>query len=341
MGERDLTAPRPRGRGPGRAAGWATLACAWLLAGAAFPGNDSDPADSCRVVGSAPADDLERAREGCARAAERFRLLYGVPAPAGTLEVSDSARFFSIARSAPDWHFVWPTTDRLREFLGERVPEGRTLAEEVETQWVGVLPHELGHVLLIAEADARRGGEPPRRLPDWLHEGTGVWMEPPTVRQEEYATLRAHRPFIPTLREITAFEAPRPADRAEGGSTVIQTFYPCASEEACGGRPHWSRIFSVTTRQFADGRVQVDTVFHERPPPPPSPVGSSFYAYSATLVRYLFDRGGPAAMDTLLTRIVREGDGRSRLEGLPGLPDQAGALEADWREWFSRWIFGD
>ena len=130
-------------------------------------------------------------------------------------------------------------------------------------------------------------------------------------------------------------------DDPEGGSTVMRTFYPCASEEACAGRPHWSRSFTVTTRQFPDGRVQVDTVFHDRPPPAPSPTGSHFYTYSAILVRYIHNRGGHSAMSTLLDRLVTSPDVVAPLAGLPGLPTTPRAVESDWNAWFRRWIFGE
>jgi hypothetical protein len=292
------------------------------------------------VTGSAPPADLELARAACERATHRFALLYGGSAPAGILEVSDSVGFIAIERHAPEWKVVWPTSSRLEELLGEQVPPGQTLAEAVANQWTAVLPHELGHVLLIAEADSRLPpGDSPRRLPDWLHEGTAVWIEPPALRQDEYMTLRARRPYVPRLSDIAGFRIARPSDGGEGGSLVIQTFYPCASEEACGGRPHWASTFSVTTRQFGDGRVQVDTTFHERAPPPASPVGASFYAYSAVLVRYLFDRGGASAMSELLTRAVGSGESPVSLEGLPGLPGGRARLQADWEQWFRRWIF--
>jgi hypothetical protein len=303
----------------------------------------SGPAGAeCRVVGDAPPSDLELARAACERAGDRFSLLFGVPTPSGVLEVSDSATFFAIEQSAPEWKLIWPTTRRLEEFLREQLSAGQTLEDAVANQWTAVLPHELGHVMLIAEADGRRlPGASPRRLPDWLHEGTAVWMEPPALREVEYMTIRARRPYVPPLAEIMAFETPRPTDRGEGGSTVIQTFYPCASEEACGGRPHWSRIFSVTTRQFGDGRVQVDTIFHERPPPMAGPLGSNFYAYSAALVRFLFDQGGARAMNELLTRAARAGVSTTALQGLPGLPSGRARLEGEWQQWFRRWIFSE
>jgi len=293
----------------------------------------------CRVEGVGSELDFELARAACDRVSDRFGLLFGVDAPAGSVELSDTVLFFSIAENAPRWRLVWPTSARMAEFFGERLAPGESVEEMIATQWSAVLPHELGHLLLIAEADARRPPEiPRRRLPDWLHEGVGVWMEPPTIRETEYAMIRALRPFIASVQELVTFQAPRPADRGEGGSMVIQTFYPCASEEACGGRPHWERIFSVTTRQFADGRVQVDTTFHERAPPSPSPVGANFYAYSAALVRYLFDRGGSTAARELLARLVGTPVPSTELAGLLGLPSTPREVEADWRRWVGRWI---
>jgi hypothetical protein len=292
----------------------------------------------CRVEGAAPAADRGLALAACARAAERFSLLFGVPAPPGAVVLDEMVAFFSVEEYHPRWRIVWPTSERAREFLSASAGVGSDLEAAVRSQWEAVLPHELGHLMLIAAAEVRRpAGAAPRRLPDWLHEGTGVWMEPPATRADEHSRLRVLRPYVPPLEELLTRSVSAPARRAEAGSTVIRTFFPCASEEACGGRPLWSETFRVTTRQFPDGTVQVDTTILSAPPPPPDPLLSNFYAYSATLVRYVFDRGGATAMRALLDRYVLEPD-EDPLAGIPGLPTTGARLEADWQAWFRRWV---
>jgi hypothetical protein len=299
------------------------------------------PAHSqCRVTGASTGADLALARAGCDRAVERFTLLFGAPPPAGVLEVSDTLRSFAIEVYAPEWKMVWPSTRRLEDFFGAS-GDAAEAARQVEDHWKVVLPHELGHVLLIAEADRLRPPElPARRLPDWLHEGVGVWMEPPAHRADDLSTLRAYRPFVPAIDSILRFRIGSDGDAGAGGSTIVQTFYPCASEEACGGRPHWSRIFSVRTRYFPDGSVSADTIVHTEAPPPPTPLGSFFYTYSGTFVRFLYDLGGAGTMRALLEGLARSPDGELRLPGLRGLPATGGRLEAEWRDWFERWVFG-
>lgn len=298
---------------------------------------------TCRVEGSGTPPDVALASAACDRAVERFTLLFGKSPPPVAVEVSDTLRVFVIETEASEWKIRWPDSARLRDFLAATTPDLDGLDEAVSLQWSAVLPHELGHLMLIAETDARRpSGSAARRLPDWLHEGIAVWMEPPAYRHSEYGILRALRPFVPQVDDITSLSISSPDERGEAGSTIHRTFYPCASEEACGGRPHWSRIFTVTTRTFPDGTVTVDTIFHEQAPPPPSPVGANFYAYSATLVRYLFDRGGASALDALLDRYARSSDNSEvSLARLPGLPTNAPRLEADWEEWFRRWVLAE
>jgi hypothetical protein len=336
----------------GAAAGVAVLVAAVGASGSAAAGGSAVviarasgagaliPAAGCRVAGAATEADLVLGRAACLRAEERFTLLFGSPPPAGNVVISDTVSFAAIESYGADWKLVWPSSDRMRAFHGASSDDS-AVEEAVELQWTTVLPHELGHVMLISEADVRRPADLPRlRLPDWLHEGTAVWMEPPAYRADGQAILRALRPYVPPLDELLAFVI-APEGPIGAGSTVIRTFFPCASEEACAGRPHWSRIFSVTTRQFPDGTVQVDTTFHATAPPPLSPVGSNFYDYSATLVRFLHDRGGASAMSTLLDRYLRGGEGAAALAGLPGLPRDRRRVEAEWREWFDRWIFAD
>lgn len=301
----------------------------------------SDAGAQCTIAGAPTEHDRELAVAACERVVERFTLLFGAPPPAGTLEISDEVNVSSVQSLTRDWHLAWPSSTGLREYLSESPPVDQTVEEAVAIQWTTVLPHELGHVLLSAEMDRRRPDGPPRELPDWLHEGTAVWMEPAGYRGDELEIIRALRPFIPSLDDLTSLSISSPSERGEAGTTITRTFYPCASVEACGGRPHWSETFSVVTRQYPDGRVETDTIFHAEPPPPPDPTAANFYAYSATLVRYLFDRGGSTLMDGLLERYATSAEGPVPLTGLPGLARGNASLQRDWEVWFRRWIFRD
>jgi len=295
----------------------------------------------CAVGGQAPTADLAAAQAACDRVNERFVLLFGSLPPAGTLEISDTVVFFAVGSQAPEWKLIWPTTSAMERFHGAGRPAGdRALAETIEMQWSTVLPHEIAHLMLGAEVELRRATGPRRSMPDWLQEGVAVYMEPPGYRSGDAAMLRALRPYIPRLEDLLTLSIADAVDDAEGGSTIVQTFYPCASEEACGGRAHWSRIFSVTTRQFPDGRIRVDTTVHAEPPRLPTPLEANFYAYAAMFVRYLSDQGGPAAMSALIDRLARM-SGEVSLDGLPGLPSGPARIEGDWRSWFGRWVFAN
>ena len=304
-----------------------------LLLGAGFGAQSA--AAQCRISGHGIPGDSARADAACTRAAERFQLLFGEAAPAGAVELSDEVGYFEMRDGGEGWLIVAPNSERLQAFVG-----GDDRDAALEVQWAVALPHEMGHAMLNAAAAALRGaGREPRRLPDWLHEGVAVWMEPPAHRADEVAILSALQPYVPAVDSLLALSISTPDQRAEAGSTLIQTFYPCASEAACGGRPHWSRIFSVTTRTFADGTVQIDTTFHQEAPPPPSPTVANFYAYSATLLRYLHHRGGAAAVRQLLRRYVEAGDLTVGLAGLPGLPSTPSGVQRDWEAWVRRWVF--
>lgn len=302
--------------------------------------HSEDRADCVVVAPSASPEDIARARSGCERAVDRYTLLFGAAPPEGVLEVSDTVRVFASANEGDGWRMIWPTTDRIRESLAATSGAGADIERAVEEHWSTVLPHELGHLMLIADADRRRPeGIERRRLPDWFHEGITVFMEPTEYRSVEYGTLRAHAPFIPAIDDLLRFRIEAP-EGLEGGATITRTFFPCASEEACDGRPYWNRSFSVRTRYYPDGRVVTDTIIHDAPPPPPTPLETQFYAYAATLVQYVHDRGGAAAMSALLDRYVRSEGAMVDLAGLPGLPGTPAAVEADWRRWFEGRIFG-
>ncbi|MEX2570262.1 MAG: hypothetical protein WD737_03085 [Gemmatimonadota bacterium] len=296
-------------------------------------------AAQCDVEGEAAGQDLDLARQACNRASERFELLFGNAPPPGTVVVSDTVQFFSIASQGRNWKLVWPSSRNLREFFTEGSGGDRTMEEAVALQWSAVLPHELGHLMLDAEAEVRRSvASPTRRLPDWLHEGVAVWMEPPVHRRDEYAILRALGPYTPPVDDLLGFTIAHSPDGGTGGSTLIQTFYPCASEQACGGRPHWSRTFTVTTRHLPDGEVRVDTTFHEHAPPPPGPLAANFYAYAATFVRYLHHQGGATALSAVLDRYAGSSQDAISLAAIPGLPGDGARVEDGWRAWFTRWI---
>ncbi len=297
----------------------------------------------CTVTGGGIADaaDLAMAQAACDRAVDRYSLLFGDQPPVGTLEVTDSVRIFATVHEGAAWRMIWPSSARLRQSLEANPVDGASIDEAVDEQWGTVLPHELGHLMLIADAERRRpDGREARRLADWLHEGVAVFMEPSEYRRDEYLTLRAHRPFVPEIDDLVQFRVAAPEGLA-GGSTITRTFYPCASAEACDGRAHWDRSFSVRTRYLADGNVVVDTLFHDAPPPPPTPLASHFYVYSATLVRYVHERGGSAALTTLIQRYVDSEDGNVLLAGLPGLAVTAERIEDDWRRWFELEFFGE
>src|SRR5690606_917356 len=106
--------------------------------------------------GVADAADLALARAACDRAGERYALLFGGQPPVGILEVTDSVRVFATVHEGAAWTMIWPTSSRLRQSLDANPLDGVSIDEALDEQWGTVLPHELGHLMLIADADRRR-----------------------------------------------------------------------------------------------------------------------------------------------------------------------------------------
>lgn len=282
---------------------------------------------NCLVTGRGSSADFLIARRMCAMAEYRFAQLTGTTAPSGGIVLSREGGMVAEAGRS-EWRLQWPTSARMRETAKElQLDEA-----EVVREWETTLPHELGHLMLAANifgdglpAASDEYGTP---LPDWIDEGTGIWMEPEPSRAERLrqAVTLANAATV-SLDELLRARHPL-ASRPDGPyATRIVINPPCTR---CA-RTNPDQTQRVSYRYFRDGRTAVDTTYLSATAAVNEPE-ARFYALSYALLAYLRDRGGKSAIQELLVR-GRMNPGGELLVGLPGLPSDVASIEQEWRRW--------
>jgi hypothetical protein len=275
---------------------------------------------------------VRHALDACARARMRYAELFGHAAPAGRLTLSEQAGFVA-GTQGPLWIFQWPVESRLREEATASGRSGASLDEFLREEWRETLPHEIGHVMLAADffpnGGASRPGEYATILPDWFDESVAIWMEPDALRAQRLERARQIAP--PPIAAVLAHRHPQAAESREFYSTRIVTRGPCAGD--CIGVDRPDETQRVRTRIRRDGTVVVDTVYSSPSATNDDVVGSHFYEYSLAALTYVSERGGRRATAELGRRLRANPALTLPLLGLPGLPNDSTALEADWRRW--------
>jgi len=297
-----------------------------------LPGEVTPPraADQCSIAGDLARDDAARARRACTEARERFARILGNPPP-GTITLSGRGGFSGYTE-AGRWALTWPTSARMAAGTG---PASTAASRKfVDEQWIEVLPHEIGHVMLGAwlySPGRVLTGDYGTYMPDWIDEAVAISMEPDSIRQTRLAQARMFAP-LPTLGEVLAFRHPLRGNADEAFSTRVIASPPC--DGPCDReRPTDTR--TITERVFRDGRVTVDTAYAAGEQRLDADPLARFYILSYAVWAYVEDRGGRDAIALLMSRLRRNPRDPAVLVGLPGLPPTSLAIDAGWRAWLA------
>lgn len=319
-----------------------------LLAACAAPAHFAGDA-GCEVGGGAPREDVKRAHLACQQARGRFRELFGRTAPAGSIMLSPSQLSVSGGVENGRWQVEWPTTERLLEtarLLGYARPQGDSFVAE---RWRAVLPHEIGHFLISADffPQGLRGAEPARYatlLPDWFDEAVAIWVEPQASREERLAMSRRLTTGWPSLLDLVEREHPAALAPEWHAASRVQTHIRTVTAGPCRGvclgrkNPDGVDTLRADTMRVAylidaDGKSTVvegraalrKAIQAER--------AAEFSAAAFRLLLFLRERGGPSSIQEIIRRLRLDPRYPDLLLGLPGLPSEKAALEAEWRGW--------
>jgi hypothetical protein len=247
--------------------------------------------DPCRAHGAAAtAEDAALALEACTAARARFEELFGRPVPDVRIEIRGVPGYRVRAEGATAV-VRWPASSAL-----PRPASGGAAAERhAAMQWREMLPHEIGHALLVARFypdgfEPHAGYGTP--LPDWLEEGAAIWSEPPATRRARLAQARALPPAQRDLHHILGMTHPALRNAA-----------------------------ALASRDGA--------------PLPADPVLWAFYPQSIAVVAFVHAAGGRAAMLELVRRLLDGESATRALLGLPGLPSDDAGLRTAWDAWLA------
>lgn len=202
-----------------------------------------------------------------------------------------------------------------------------------------IIPHEAGHQALTSYLDMAKSADFDdyygSAAPDWLDEAFAVWMESAGERARR---MRAVFDSAPSLERLVTMMHPNAgflSDPGNAGDARVNTRMvepPCAR---CTFRPESLRTKYRITDAGIDRDGKPDTLvwysdvnpnhvatFEER----------QFYPLSYSLLNFIRQRGGAAAVRELIQRVRRNPSPRMELIlGLPGLPKSGDAFEREWR----------
>jgi len=211
--------------------------------------------------------------------------------------------------------------------------------------------HEAGHGWLDADFDGVaypdtfrvKYGTP---APDWLDEAWAVWAEGPAVREQRLERVPVDAtPSLATLVTMRHPEQVQDDAKPSGQETVVgrktwtsTTLDPCIGD--CDYLPDSLRgkVMTQTITRHENGRVDTTTVWTSREALAAAAEAERrsleaeyFYPLSYSLLRYIRETGGEAAVRELIARYRADPTPRvEALAGLPGLPASIAALERGW-----------
>ena len=315
-----------------------------VLAIGACGSSPAHTSPTCEVAGEAGAEDVARARAACEQARARYAELFGVAAPRVLVQLSDKPSYLIFVRDGR-WALRWPNTETLMAVgrqLGYRPSPGSSdlsLDEWVSSQWEQVLPHEIGHTLLNSalklENRPNPAGQYGTPLPDWFDEGVAVWMEPDRYRTQRLSQVMRNGEAAPELDVFLSKRHPYAVAQLNGWRRTVterRTTGRCTG--VCSRRDERTRRITLAVDTL--GRLSADTAYVEASADAATAGREldSFYSPALAVLTYIHARGGAPTARRLLDRLRSSSPGAHTITGLPGLPGDASALQADWARWW-------
>lgn len=271
----------------------------------------------------------------CAQLARRYATLIDTRPMPGVARVSGEPVFRGRDVADSAWGMDWPATQLYPAGIDANVDPG-----SAET-----FLHEVGHAWLYPlmaggraiSTDHRYGSE----APDWLDEAWAMWAPFQEHRQARQSRLAPG--ITPSLRALVTMPHPVSGhgnrdERHDDFDDPVISFTtdrgkPCAQ---CDYLPDSARThyWMRSVRMHQSGKVDTITEYADTMPTrmaPRSVEAERFYPLSYSLLRYIRETGGEAAVRELIARYRVDPTPRAEaLEHLPGLPPTLDALEAGW-----------
>jgi len=289
----------------------------------------------------------------CQLLVDRSAALITHPPIPGTLSIGAQQIWQLTTDADHRWHFV----------IEEQLRWDSTTAEDVRDTRAHYALHEVGHGWLaphfegVSHPDTMRSryGTP---APDWLDEAWAVWFEPQVMRDRRLSRMRLDS--LPSLTRLVTMRHPsmkatvpslpaRPAASNAGTTGAAPVASATRVENrvtsvgimgACGPTCDWlpdslrSKVRIDSIVRYDGGRIDTTVTWTDSLTAygPPKPLEAEhFYPLSYSLLRYIRDTGGEAAVRELIVRYRVDATPRvEALLGLPGLPTTIVALERGW-----------
>jgi hypothetical protein len=269
---------------------------------------------------------VRRGRAAGPRSASRH--CFGRDAPAVLIDIADTLRIYGVHTSDDGWLIHWPSTQRLIDIYAD--------PGLVEVAWDRTLPHEIGHLMMFSLADelkmASEPGEFGSPFPDWLDEGAAVWMEPGSD-PSDLTTIRRERLQTPSVGEIVGAKQPHVSGDDWIRSVARTITMPCLNRAPCS-RTRWNE-WMIVTRRIEDRAEVADTTYMEHYQERGQVLEDHFNFYSNALLRFIHERGGSAAVVSLVESLAKGDSSVEAITTAPGLPPTGEQLEREWSAWFA------
>jgi hypothetical protein len=259
----------------------------------------------------------------CMYARERYEVLFGRSAHPITIVVRDTARMRGNVRDGRIL-FEQPSMAAMARTRSAIAME----AFEAIGEPAWLLGHELGHLLLMADTRADRGGYG-SILPDWLDEGVAIWTETEVERAQRIRQAAELDDVTLDLLVFTTLQHPNASGIDYRYRSVRTSLFRCR-QAPCDASPIGRDTFRIVSVIDLKGVAAVDTLFPEDPEFHNVDVGA-FYEVASTILPFFHARGGPPLVNLLVERTLAGRSGAELFANLPGLPPAPADVNREWR----------